>query len=121
MNQYKALEKVIKDQNGLLLMAVVHEDLYGPLRDLNFILLNANAKEVSEYIDGGCQELAIDIWEKTLLGARPLVLPLQMLAQFKNTPPEFATIKEAEVYIRRKLKENPSMEQDPFYYRKGIF
>jgi hypothetical protein len=121
MNQFSALEKVIKDQKGLLLMAVVHESAYGPLRDLNFILLNANAKEVAHYIDEGCQELAIDIWEKTMLAARPLVLPIQMLGQFKNEPPEFGTIKEAEAYIRKKMNQNPSFQEDPFYYRKGIF
>lgn len=121
MNQFSLLEKVIKDQNGLLLMAVVHESAYGPLRDLNFILTNANAKEVSEYIDGGCQDLAIDIWKKTMLAARPLVLPIQMLERFKNEPPEFGTIKEAEAYIRKKMDQNPSFEKDPYYYRKGIF
>jgi hypothetical protein len=121
MNQFSLLEKVIKDQNGLLLIAVVHESVYGPLRDLNFFLTNANPKEVAHYIDEGCQELAIDVWEKTRLAARPLILPIQTLEHFKTTPPEFGSIKQAEAYIRKKLKENPSMEEDPFYYRRGIF
>jgi hypothetical protein len=48
-----------------------------------------------------------------------MVLPWEMSFTSEITPKIFNSIKEAEDYIRKKLKENKNKSSDPFYYRLG--
>lgn len=119
MNQLDQLKKMLQEQDNMLFIGMVHQGLYGPLRDLNYILMDPNPEFLNEYLTKGWHGIATDIWKKTMLATQPMILPMDMLEEKGRVPPEFERIKDAEDYIRQKLKENPSHEEDPFYYRLG--
>jgi hypothetical protein len=119
MTPFEQLKKMIQDQHGMVLIGMVHQGLYGPLRDLSYILINPEPKFLNDYLTKGYEKIAIDVWKKTMLATQPMVLPMDMIDKFDELPPEFDSVREGEAYIRQKLEENPSMEEDSFYYRLG--
>ena len=55
-----------------------------------------------------------------MMATQLMVLPWEMSLTCEVNPPSFKTLKEAEVYIRKKLEDNKQKNiDDPFFYRKG--
>lgn len=114
---FKELEGMIK-KDGTLLLGMVHPTVYGPLRGLNFILRNPNAKEVHSHMtNGGMNSINFDVWSKTMLAARLMLLPREMTSEAETPPIEVNSIKEGEEHIRKMLKKG---DGDFWYFRKGI-
>ena len=118
--QFEHLKKEIKNLNGKIFISFVHPGLYGPLRNLNFILENPDPVELNKYLKEGWHRIVEDIWKETLMATQPMVMPWEMTLTAEKTPKVFKTIKDAETHIRHLLKIGISMTQDPFYYRLGI-
>lgn len=118
--EFEELKKMLKEQHGMLLMGFVHQ-IYGPLRDLSYILVDPEPAFLDNYLSKGWEKICTEIWKHTMLATKPMILPFEMIDQFEEMPPEFDMIKKAENYVREKLIENdPKQKEDPFYYRKGI-
>jgi hypothetical protein len=115
--QTKQLEEAI-NKDGRLLIAMVHPNLYGPLRGLNFILKNPKAKEIDEYLLNGCEKISTFTWGKTMMAVRPMVLPLELLSKLETPAIEVNTLAEGEAHIRKILES--SVAADPWYFRMGI-
>lgn len=115
--QLNQLEESI-NKDGRLLIAMVHLNLYGPLRGLNFILKNPKAKEVNEYLLNGCEKISTFTWEKTMMAVRPMVLPLELLSKLETPAIEVNTLAEGEAHIRKIL--GSSVAADLWYFRMGI-
>jgi hypothetical protein len=111
----KQIEDLIK-RDGEVVIGMVH-NFYGPLRGLKYVLLNPNAKFLEQYLFNGWEKIAKDIWTKTKLATRPMILGDDV--EFDTEPVEFRTIKEGENFLRNMLDVTPSMEEDPFFFRKG--
>ena len=114
---FKELESEIK-KDGVLWLGMVHQTVYGPLRGLNFILKNPNPKEVHSHLtNGGMDAINFDVWSKTMLAARLMVLPREMVSLAETPPIEVNSIKEGEEHIRKMLKKG---DGDFWYFRVGI-
>ena len=116
---YQELVNVIK-KDGKVFVGFVHE-FYGPLRSLNFIVTDPNPEYVAEYIETQkkWESIVIEIWENCRLATVPMILPWEMIDQCEESPKSFNTFKMAEIHIREKLKSNPDVTKDPFFYRRG--
>jgi hypothetical protein len=115
--QAKQLEEAI-NKDGRLLIAMVHANLHGPLRGLNFILKNPKAKDVDEYLLNGCEKISTFTWGKTMMAVRPMVLPLDLLSKLETPAIEVNTLAEGEAHIRKILES--SVAADLWYFRMGI-
>ena len=118
--QFHYLKQEIKNLKGKVFISYVHASLYGPLRNLNFILENPDPSELHKYLKEGWEQIGIDIWKETMMATQPMVMPWEMTLTAEKPPQVFKSIKAAEFHIRTLLKANKSMTEDPFYYRLGI-
>jgi hypothetical protein len=114
----KMIQIYLKETQGKVLISMIHENLYGPLRDLHYILLNPNPDFLANYLYDGWEKIGIHVHQKVLLATKPMILPFDMLEQITKTTPQVSTIQKGEEYIKYMLTENS--DQDPFYYRLGI-
>lgn len=95
--------------------------LYGILPDLYFIFETKSVNKIVDFFEDPEQhgEFVTRIWKSTLTATQPRIL---QMSHFKNSEMKiarFSDFREALKHIDKILKKNPSMEQDPFYYRKG--
>ena len=119
-DQLEYLKNEIKNLGGKVFLGFVHQSLYGPLRNLNFILENPNPEYLDHFLLNGQDKIVTDVWKETMLATRLMVLPWEMTYTTEITPPSFASLKEAQAYIRKKLQDNKQKNiDDPFFYRKG--
>jgi hypothetical protein len=115
-----SLKKELETLGGKVFLGFVHPTLYGPVRNLNFILENPNPEFLDKYLTDPKKDIVIDIWKETQMATQLMVLPWEMSLTCEINPPTFKTIKESEVYIRKKLADNKQKNlNDPFFYRKG--
>lgn len=110
----------IKQEKRLLI--VFPHYVYGPLRGLNFIIENPEPDYATKWLDtpDKWQGLTYKIWEKSGLSVFPMVFQTDNLNQFETPPKSFNTFKMAEKYLLEVLDKNPSLSDDPYYYRLGI-
>jgi hypothetical protein len=114
------LRKEIQNLGGKVFIGFVHPTLYGPVRNLNFILENPNPEYLDKWLTQQEKRITVDVWKETMMATQAMVLPWEMSLTCEITPPTFGSIKEAEAYIRQKLEDNKQKNlDDPFFYRKG--
>ena len=115
-----SLKKVLEVLGGKVFLGFVHPQLYGPVRNLNFILEGPNPEFLDKYLTDPQKDIVIDVWKETMMATQLMVLPWEMSLTCEINPPTFKTIKESEIYIRKKLADNKQKNiNDPFFYRKG--
>jgi len=116
---YQELVDFIKKEKKIFI-GFVHE-FYGPLRSLNFIITEPSPEYVVEYLESPKKWEAItyDLWLKTGLSPKPMAFPLEMLSECETPPRTFNTFKMAENHLKELIKKNPSLAQDPYFYRLG--
>jgi hypothetical protein len=124
-------------------MGMIHQ-VYGPLRGLNYILVNPNVDEILDCLDEqsvGVElddqmkliekvktnepknniETAIKIWTKTGMAVQLMILPYEMVEQAENSPTEVKSLEDGRKEILRNLSFTaPLQEKDPFFFRVGI-
>lgn len=118
MSDFQELQNVI-NKEGFVFIGMVHPAVYGPLRGLNFIIKNPDAKELDLYLKSGCESIATHVWSKTMMAVRPMLLPKDLIPQAETKVVEVRTIKDGEAHIRKILAQHP-FEKDQFYFRRGI-
>ena len=89
---------------------------FGPIRGLNFLL---ESQDTNLDLQKRFQILISDIWEKTMLSTRPMVMPLRMVNDLEYPPMKVKTLEEGSIIIRRNLKQG-ILTGDPFFFRSGI-
>jgi hypothetical protein len=115
-----SLKKELEVLGGKVFLGFVHPTLYGPVRNLNFILEGPNPEFLDKYLTDPQKNIVIDVWKETMMATQLMVLPWEMSLTCEINPPTFKTIKESEIYIRKKLADNKQKNiNDPFFYRKG--
>jgi|694.fasta_scaffold99965_8 hypothetical protein len=115
-----SLKKELEVLGGKVFLGFVHPTLYGPVRNLNFILEGPNPEFLDKYLTDPQKDIVIDVWKETMMATQLMVLPWEMSLTCEINPPTFKTIKESEIYIRKKLADNKQKNiNDPFFYRKG--
>jgi hypothetical protein len=115
-----SLKKELEVLGGKVFLGFVHPTLYGPVRNLNFILEGPNPEFLDKYLTDPQKDIVIDIWKETMMATQLMVLPWEMSLTCEINPPTFKTIKESEIYIRKKLADNKQKNiKDHFFYRKG--
>ena len=118
MSDFQELQNAI-NKEGFVFIGMVHPAVYGPLRGLNFIIVNPDAKELDLYLKSGCEDISTHVWSKTMMAARPMLLPKDLISQAETKVVEVKTIKEGEAHIINILAQHP-FEKDQFYFRRGI-
>jgi hypothetical protein len=122
---FEHLEKELKSLHGKVFIGWVHQPVYGPLRNLNFILEGLSAEEIENFLLNGFQPTHLKIWEHTMLQTYPMVLPWEMVYTSETKPKVCKSIKEAESHILQTLEKNKARiekDKDPaFFYRLGIY
>ena len=122
---------------------MIHQ-VYGPLRGLNYILVNPNIEEILDCLDEqsvGVElddqmkliekvksaepeniiETGIKVWTKTGMAVQLMILPYEMVEQAENAPNEVKSLAEGRKEILRNLSFTaPLQEKDPFFFRVGI-
>jgi len=115
-----SLKKELEVLGGKVFLGFVHPTLYGPVRNLNFILEGPNPEFLDKYLTDPQKDIVVDVWKETMMATQLMVLPWEMSLTCEINPPTFKTIKESEIYIRKKLADNKQKNiNDPFFYRKG--
>ena len=115
-----SLKKELEVLEGKVFLGFVHPTLYGPVRNLNFILEGPNPEFLDKYLTDPQKDIVVDVWKETMMATQLMVLPWEMSLTCEINPPTFKTIKESEIYIRKKLADNKQKNiNDPFFYRKG--
>jgi len=138
-----AIKKMIAESDNKIFMGMIHH-VYGPLRGLNYILLNPNVEEILDCLDEqavGVElnaqmelikkveksepeniiETGIKVWTKTGMAVQLMVLPYEMVEQAENAPTEVKSLAEGRKEILRNLSFTaPLQEKDPFFFRVGI-
>ena len=121
---FEHLQKELKSLQGKVFIGWVHQTVYGPLRNLNFILEGLSAEEIENFLVDGFRPTHLKIWEHTMLQTVPMVLPWEMVYTAEIKPKVFKSIKEAETHISQTLEKNLKRiekDKDPlFFYRIGI-
>jgi hypothetical protein len=115
-SQLKQLESMIK-KDGKVLIYMVHESIYGPIRGLHFVLKNPNPKSLNDYLSKE-NKISISVWEKTMLATKPMILPISEIPNLETKPLEFDNLEDGENFIIKKV--NSKSFEDPWYYRVGI-
>jgi hypothetical protein len=137
------IKKMVAESGNKIFMGMTHH-MYGPLRGLNYILVNPNIEEILDCLDeqaGGVElddqmkiiekvkttepktniETAIKIWTKTGMAVQLMILPYEMVEQAENAPTEVNSLEEGRKEILRNLSFTASLqEKDPFFFRVGI-
>jgi len=137
------IKKMVAESGNKIFMGMTHH-IYGPLRGLNYILVNPNIEEILDCLDeqaGGVElddqmkiiekvkttepktniETAIKIWTKTGMAVQLMILPYEMVEQAENAPTEVNSLEEGRKEILRNLSFTASLqEKDPFFFRVGI-
>jgi hypothetical protein len=113
--QLKELEEMIQ-KDGKVLIYMVHESVYGPIRGLHFVLKNPNPKSLDNYLKKE-NEISIKVWEKLMLATKPMIIPISEIPNLETPPTEFTNLEEAENFIIKKV--NSKLYEDPWYYRIG--
>lgn len=115
-SQFKELEQIIK-RDGKVLIYMVHESLYGPIRGLHFVLKNPNPKFLDNYLKKE-NEISIKVWKKLMLATKPMIIPISEIPNLETKPLEFDNIEDGENFIIKKV--NSKLYEDVWYYRVGI-
>jgi hypothetical protein len=137
------IKKMVAESGNKIFMGMTHH-IYGPLRGLNYILVNPNIEEILDCLDeqaGGVElddqmkiiekvktaepktniETAIKIWTKTGMAVQLMILPYEMVEQAENAPTEVNSLEEGRKEILKNLSFTaPLQEKDPFFFRTGI-
>jgi hypothetical protein len=117
---FEILKNELKVLGGKVFLGFVHPTLYGPVRNLNFILEGPNPEYLDKWLRDGEKKIIVDVWKETMMATQVMVLPWEMSLTCEINPPTFKSIKEAEAYIRKKLSDNKEKNsEDPFFYRRG--
>lgn len=138
-----AIKKMIAESGNKIFMGMIHH-VYGPLRGLNYILVNPDVEEVLDCLDEQGEgvelddqmklikkveksepeniiETGIKVWTKTGMAVQLMILPYELVEQAENSPTEVNTLKEGRTEILRNLSLTaPLQEKDPFFFRAGI-
>ncbi len=138
-----AIKKMVEESGNKIFMGMTHH-IYGPLRGLNYILVNPNIEEILDCLDeqaGGVElddqmqiiekvkttepktniETAIKVWTKTGMAVQLMILPYEMVEQAENAPTEVNSLEEGRKEILKNLSFTaPLQEKDPFFFRVGI-
>jgi hypothetical protein len=114
-SQIQELEEIIK-KDGKVLIYMVHENLYGPIRGLHFVLRNPNPKTLNDYLKKE-NEITARVWEKTMLATKPMIIPISEIPNLETKPLEFNCLEDGEDFIIKKV--NSKLYEDPWYYRLG--
>lgn len=115
-SQLKELDEIIK-RDGKVLIYMVHESLYGPIRGLHFVLKNPNSKLLDTYLKKE-NEISIKVWKKLMLATKPMIIPISEIPNLETPPTEFSNLEDGEEFIIKKV--NSKLYEDPWYYRVGI-
>jgi hypothetical protein len=137
------IEKMVEESGNKIFMGMTHH-IYGPLRGLNYILVNPNIDEILDCLDEqavGVElddqmkiiekvktsepktniETAIKIWTKTGMAVQLMILPYEMVEQAENYPNEVSSLEDGRKEILKNLSFTASLqEKDPFFFRTGI-
>ena len=138
-----AIKKMIAESDNKIFMGMIHH-VYGPLRGLNYILVNPNVEEILDCLDEqavgvelddqmkliekvkstepeNIVETGIKVWTKTGMAVQLMILPYEMVEQAENSPTEVKSLSEGRKEILRNLSFTaPLQEKDPFFFRVGI-
>lgn len=113
--QLKELESMIQ-KDGKVLIYMVHESIYGPIRGLHFVLKNPNPKALNDYLKKE-NEITGKVWERTMLATKPMILPVSEIPNLETKPLEFNCLEDGEDFIIKKV--NSKLYDDFWYYRVG--
>ncbi len=125
------LEDALIQNNGKLLVGLVHEGMYGPMKGMYALVkplnieafhnyMNAMTKEnKSNYLRQIQEELIAKFWEKSQLVVRVMVLPLELIEQYKLEPQTVNSGIEFNKLMLEKLKRVPNFSQNQWYFRMG--
>lgn len=115
-SELKELESLIK-KDGKVLIYMVHETVYGPIRGLHFVLKNPNPKSLNDYLTKQ-NEITLKVWQRTMLATKPMILPISEIPNLETKPLEFDNLEDGEDFILKKV--NSKLFDDFWYYRVGI-
>jgi hypothetical protein len=134
---------MVEESGNKIFMGMTHH-IYGPLRGLNYILVNPNIEEILDCLDEQAEgveldaqmeiiekvktsepktniETAIKIWTKTGMAVQLMILPYEMVEQAENYPNEVSSLEAGRKEILKNLSFTASLqEKDPFFFRTGI-
>lgn len=137
------IKKMIAESGNKIFMGMIHH-VYGPIRGLNYILVNPDVEEILDCLDEQGEgvelddqmklikkveksepeniiETGIKVWTKTGMAVQLMILPYELVEQAENYPTEVNTLKEGRTEILRNLSLTaPLQEKDPFFFRVGI-
>ena len=145
-SQEKEFEKMIAKTGGKVFIAITHQTLYGPLRGLNFVLKEAKAKQVFDFIESSFKEMTMEemeallkkvkaegpdpknlqhtlakVWMETGLSVIPQIIPFEMVEQAENPPEEVISLEEGLKKVNQSLYLTSKLQaKDPFFFRTGI-
>lgn len=115
-SQFQELEQIIS-RDGKVLIYMVHESLYGPIRGLHFVLKNPNPKLLDSYLRKE-NEISLIVWKKLMLATKPMIIPISEIPNLETKPLEFNNLEDGEEFIAKKVKSK--LYEDVWYYRLGI-
>jgi hypothetical protein len=125
------LEDALIQNKGKLLVGLVHEGMYGPMKGMHALVqplnieafhnyMNALTKEnKSVYLRQIQEELISKFWEKSQLVVRVMVLPIELIEQYNLQPQTVNSGISFNKLMLEKLKRVPNFSQNQWYFRKG--
>jgi hypothetical protein len=139
-----AIQKMLAESGNKMFMGMIHHT-YGPIRGLNYIIVNPDVEEILDCLDEqaiesmapedqlklvekvkrsepeNIIETGIKVWSETGMAANLMILPYEMVEQAENPPKEVNTLKEGRTEILKNLSFTaPLQAKDPFFFRVGI-
>jgi len=65
-----SLKKELEVLGGKVFLGFVHPTLYGPVRNLNFILEGPNPEFLDKYLTDPQKDIVIDVWKETMMATQ---------------------------------------------------
>jgi len=128
---FSLLEDELIKNKGKLLVGLVHEGMYGIMKGMYALVqpnnveafhnyMNAMTKEnKSNYLRQIQEELISKFWQKSQLVVRVMVLPSELIEEYKLEPETVNSGISFNKLMMEKLKRVPSFSQNQWYFRMG--
>lgn len=124
---FSLLNQELINNEGKVLVGLVHRSLYGPMRGFYAIIKPKDPQMLHKYLNDPTEkvmgykqeEIIVKFWEKTQLGTNMMVLPIEFIEDHDLQPREFENIIELHKHFMGLCKKAVPISMDPFYYRMG--
>lgn len=108
---------LFKNGDGKLISFVNYH--FGPIRDLYFIIVNVNEKDLKKYLINQPVSTIDSIWSNTLIATRAIELPMKLLKELNEAPAIVNSFEDGEKRILE-LVDRGNLSGDPFFFRSFI-